>query len=313
MEVAVDGVKNQRNPLPRRRGREHALDVVNALADAWSRDRCSSKAAALAFYTIFSLAPILVIVIAVVGHFFDSSFAAQEMVAQTRALIGAAGANLLADLLAHSSSPQGGRTATLVALGVLFVGATGVFAELKDSLDEIWQVERAKVAGAWAMVRARLLSFGLVLVLAFLLLVSLAINATLALLMRQLSFLLGSAGTYVLQALSLAALLLVVTTLFAAIYKLLPEVALRWRDVTSAALLTALLFMFGNFAIGAYLGRLAVASTFGAAGSLAVLLLWVYYTAMIFFAGAELTRIWLIADDLPSARFRLFPHAAARA
>jgi membrane protein len=308
MEIPVTQVSADTRPT----GRGRAFEVAGALADAWSRDRCSSKAAALAFYTIFSLAPILVIVVAVAGYFFDASYAAQEIVDQTRALIGEAGSRLLADLLEHSRSPHGGRVATLVALGVLFVGATGVFAELKESLDEIWQVERHRVSGVWALVRSRLLSFGLVLVLAFLLLVSLAVNATLALLMRHLSSLLGIAGTYVLQAVSLAVLLAVVTALFAAIYKLLPEVTLRWRDVTSAALLTALLFMFGNFAIGAYLGQLAVASTYGAAGSLAVLLLWVYYTAMIFFAGAELTRIWLIADDLPSAQFHWFRHAPAR-
>jgi membrane protein len=282
------------------------LAVARALAEAWSRDRCSSKAAALSYYTAFSLAPILVIVVAIASYFVDSQVATRQIVLETRSLIGDAGSQLLAQLLEHANTQHDGQLATWIAFGALFVGATGVFAELKESLDQIWQVERPRVAGVWGMIRARLLSFGLVLVLAFLLLVSLAVNATLALLMNQLSAVLGVAGSYVLQGASLAVLLAVVTGLFAAIYKLLPEVDLRWRDVTTASLFTALLFLIGHFAIGAYLGRMAVASSYGAAGSLAVLLLWVYYTAMIFFAGAELTRIWLVAENVPAQQFHLF-------
>jgi membrane protein len=180
--------------------------------------------------------------------------------------------------------------AAALALFALLVGATTAFAELKDGLDELFCGARVVPEGVWATLRARLVSFGMVLVLAFLLLVSLAVNAALAVLSESV---LGADSAAALRWLSWAATLFVVAGLFAAIYKLLPDAELAWRDALLGASVTAALFLVGRFAIGLYLGNSAPASAFGAAGSLAVLLLWVYYSASVFFLGAEVTRLFI--------------------
>ena len=275
----------------------HAL---GRLAAAWAEDRCSRKAAALAFYTVFSLAPILVIVLAVAGLLVDASTLREAILDQARMLIGEPGAALLADLLrASSDAARGGLAAALAALALL-VGATTAFAELKDSLDELFGGARRAPQGLWSTVRARLLSFGLVLVLAFLLLVSLAVNAVLAVLSTSVLGIGADAG-WALRAVSWVATLVVVVGLFAAIYKLLPDAHLSWREALVGASVTALFFVAGRFAIGLYLGNSASASAFGAAGSLAVLLLWVYYSASIFFVGAEVTRLFIARRVRPRA------------
>lgn len=260
------------------------------LAAAWSEDRCGRKAAALAYYTAFSLAPILVIVLAVAGLLVETATLSAAVLDQTRMLIGDPGATLLGDLLAASRRENQGGGAAPAAFAALLVGATTAFAELKDSLDEILRVERRSPSGLWGLARSRLLSIGLILVLAFLLLVSLAVNAALAVIS---TWVVGADAGLLLRALSWFATLVVVSGLFAAIYKLLPERKLAWRDVILAAGVTGLLFMAGQLAIGVYLGNSAPASAFGAAGSLAVLLLWVFYSASIFFVGAEITRLFI--------------------
>ena len=267
-------------------------NALTRLASAWSEDRCGRKAAAVAYYTAFSLAPILVIVLAVAGLLVETTALSAAILDQIRMLIGEPGAALLGDLLAGSTRKDEGGWAALAAFVALLVGATTAFAELKDSLDEIFQVERRSPTGLWGLLRARLLSFGLVLVLAFLLLVSLAVNAVLAVISTRVIGL-GTETGWLVTGLSWMATLVVVFGLFAAIYKLLPEAQLAWRDVLLAAGVTALLFMVGRLAIGAYLGNSAPASAFGAAGSLAVLLLWVFYSASIFFIGAEITRLFI--------------------
>jgi len=267
-------------------------NALTLLASAWSEDRCGRKAAAVAYYTAFSLAPILVIVLAVAGLLVETTALSAAILDQMRMLIGEPGAALLGDLLAASTRQEEGGWAALAALVALLVGATTAFAELKDSLDEIFQVERRRPTGLWGLLRSRLLSFGLVLVLAFLLLVSLAVNAVLAVISTRVIGTGAEAG-WLLTGLSWFATLVVVIGLFAAIYKLLPEARLAWRDVVLAAGITALLLMVGRLAIGVYLGNSASASAFGAAGSLAVLLLWIFYSASIFFVGAEITRLFI--------------------
>ena len=277
---------------PRRAGFKRLWTALTLLARAWSEDRCSRKAAAVAYYTAFSLAPILVIVLAVAGLLVETTALSAAILDQMRMLIGEPGAALLGDLLAASTRQEEGGWAALAALVALLVGATTAFAELKDSLDEIFQVERRRPTGLWGLLRSRLLSFGLVLVLAFLLLVSLAVNAVLAVISTRVIGTGAEAG-WLLTGLSWFATLVVVIGLFASIYKLLPEARLAWRDVVLAAGITALLFMVGRLAIGVYLGNSAPASAFGAAGSLAVLLLWVFYSTSIFFVGAEITRLFI--------------------
>ena len=266
-----------------------AYRVLSDSLKAWIDHRGASKGAALAFYTLFSMTPILVLAIAVAGHFFGAEAAQGEIIAQLQGLVGPNGAQAIQALLAAARNPASGLVATIVSSVLLLVGATSVFAELKDSLDELWDIEQPLQSGIMALVRTRLLSFGLILVLAFLLLISLIVSAALAVLERYAGGIWSSSVT----ALSIQSSLLsfsVIACLFAVIYKMLPNVVLSWRDVWIGAVVTAALFSLGKYAIGLYLGNNAVASSFGAAGSVIALLLWVYYSAQIFFLGAEFTR-----------------------
>ena len=266
-----------------------AYRVLSDSLKAWIDHRGASKGAALAFYTLFSMTPILVLAIAVAGHFFGAEAAQGEIIAQLQGLVGPNGAQAIQALLAAARNPASGLVATIVSSILLLVGATSVFAELKDSLDELWDIEQPLQSGIMALVRTRLLSFGLILVLAFLLLISLIVSAALAVLGRYAGGIWSSSVT----ALSIQSSLLsfsVIACLFAVIYKMLPNVVLSWRDVWIGAVVTAALFSLGKYAIGLYLGNNAVASSFGAAGSVIALLLWVYYSAQIFFLGAEFTR-----------------------
>ncbi|WP_377701155.1 YihY/virulence factor BrkB family protein [Pseudoduganella sp. UC29_71] len=255
----------------------------------WLEHRASSKGAALAFYTMFSIAPILVLVIAIAGAFYGEQAAQGELFGQLRGLVGPQGAEALQAVLAGARNHEEGRLATLVAGALLLFGATTVFAELKASLDEIWQLPPLTQGTVWDTVRTRLLSFGMVLVLGFLLMVSLVVSAALALLEKYWNGLWSNAAL-ALSVINWIIGFLVIAAMFGVIYKLLPRIALSWRDVIIGALGTAALFTLGKYAIGAYIGNSGVANSFGAAGSLIALLLWVYYSAQIFFLGAEFAR-----------------------
>ncbi len=250
--------------------------------------RASSKAAALAFYTLFSMAPIVVLAIAVAGYFLGAQAAQGEIFAQLKTLVGPSGAAAIQNLVAGAKVPSGGG-ATALALFLLAIGATSVFAELKDSLDEIWNRQVPVPTGVLAVLRARILSFGLVLALSFLLLTSLVVNTSLALASHYWAGV-WAGSLWFFERLSTVVTFVVIASLFAVIYKMLPEVTLSWRDVAIGALTTAILFSLGEYAIATYLRSGAVNTSFGAAGSLAVLLIWVYYSAQVFFLGAEFTR-----------------------
>lgn len=262
--------------------------LVNSVTE-WIDQRCASKGAALAFYTLFSMAPVLVLVIAIAGEVFGVEAAQGEIFAQLKGLVGPLGAQAVQALVANARNPASGWIAAAVASGLLLVGATTVFAELKDSLDEIWKVPPVRQSGLIGFLRVRLLSFGIVLVLAFLLLVSLVVSAALAVLERVLGGIWTSVA-FVLQPAATVFSFGVIATLFATIYKILPGIRLSWRDVWIGAIGTAGFFILGKFAIGAYLGNSGVANSYGAAGSIVALLLWVYYSAQLFFLGAQFTR-----------------------
>ena len=267
---------------------------------AWIEHRAGSKGAALAFYTLFSMTPILILAIAGAGYFFGAEAAQGEIIAQLEGLVGRNGAQAIQALLAGAQDPASGLVATLVASVLLLVGATSVFVELKGSLDELWGIEPPKGLAIVVFLRTRLRSFGLVLVLAFLLLVSLVLSAALAVLERYAGGILG--GSYgILAALSSVLAFGVIACLFAVIYKVLPDAQLAWRDVWIGAAVTAGLFSLGKYAIGLYMGNSGVATSFGASGSLIALLLWVYYSAQIFFLGAEFTRQYAL-DSHPDRR-----------
>lgn len=256
---------------------------------SWIDHRAASKGAALAFYTLFSLTPILVLAIAVAGYVFGAEAAQGEIVSQVQDLVGPNGAQAIQALLAAARNPASGMVATLIASVLLLLGATSVFAELKGSLDELWGIGKPCRSPFGLLLRTRLLSFGLVLVLAFLLLVSLVVSASLAILERYAHGMVGSSAAAIATISSFISFG-VIACMFAIIYKTLPDAPLSWRDVWIGAAFTAALFSLGKYAIGLYLGNSGVASSFGAAGSLIALLLWVYYSAQIFFLGAEFTR-----------------------
>ena len=259
--------------------------VVAASAKAWLRHRAPSKGAALAFYALFSMAPILILAIAIAGRVLDPRSAQSEAFRHLQHLLSPTLAQAVQSLVQGAQAPGSGRTATGVALVLLAVGATSVFAELKDSLDEIWQQQTPMPTGILTVVRTRLLAFLLIVVLACLLLASLAANAFL-----------GLARVLLNGALAYPALLppaitfLTLVGLFATINKVLPETRISWGDALVGACFTGVLFEAGRNLIGLYLGLTALGSSFGAAGSLAALLVWVYYSAQIFFLGAEFTR-----------------------
>lgn len=265
------------------------VHVMRCAVTEWLSHRASSKGAALAFYTLFSLAPILVLVIAIAGFFYGTDAAQGQLLDELRGLVGKQGAETIQAILAGARNKESGKLATMIATGLLLIGATSAFAELKDSLDEIWDVPPPKDATWWDTVRTRLLSFGLILTLGLLLMFTLVVSAALSVVEKYLGGMWHSA-TIVLGWVAWAFSFLVIAVMFGAIYKLLPRVKLSWHDVTIGALGTAIMFTLGKFAIGLYIGNSGTASSFGAAGSLIALLLWVYYSAQIFFLGAEFAR-----------------------
>jgi len=265
------------------------VHVMRCAVTEWLAHRASSKGAALAFYTLFSLAPILVLVIAIAGFFYGTDAAQGQLLDELRGLVGQQGAETIQAILAGARNKESGKLATIIATVLLLIGATSAFAELKDSLDEIWDVPPPKDATWWDTVRTRLLSFGLILTLGLLLMFTLVVSAALTVLEKYLGGVWHSA-TIILGWVAWAISFLVIAVMFGAIYKLLPRVRLSWHDVTIGALGTAILFTLGKFAIGLYIGNSGTASSFGAAGSLIALLLWVYYSAQIFFLGAEFAR-----------------------
>jgi membrane protein len=267
--------------------------VMKCAVTEWIDHRAASKGAALAFYSLFSLAPILVLVIAVAGFFYGTEAAQGQLMGQLRGLLGAQGAETIQSIVAGARNKDSGLFATIVASVLLVVGATSAFSELKDSLDEIWDAPPPKSAGWWVTVRTRLLSFGVILTLGLLLMTSLVVSAALNVVEKYIGGLWHDA-TVILGWVASGFSFLVIATMFGAIYKLLPRIKLSWHDVTIGALGTALMWTLGKFAIGLYIGNSGTANSFGAAGSLIALLLWVYYSAQIFFLGAEFARQYAI-------------------
>jgi membrane protein len=267
-------------------------DLVKEVATSWLDDYVPSMGAALAYYTMFSLAPLLLIVVSVAGLVFGEDAARGEILAQLQGLMGERGASALQDLLASARGPAEGLTATAVGLVLLLVGASTVFAELQDALDRIWRVPgRLRKSGWLTLVRARLMAFGMVLAVGLLLIVSVGISVMLAAVSRRLDPVFGSWQTMVEVGNTISGFLLV-AFMFGLIYKVVPRQRVLVADVWLGALLAALLFTGGKYVIGAYIGRSDVASGFGAAGSLAVVLLWVYFSAQILLMGAEFTCVY---------------------
>ena len=251
----------------------------------------SRLGAALAFYTIFAIAPLFVIVLAIAGLWFGEEAARHELFSQISGLVGSEGGQAIQALVSAAQKPQTSAWATVIAVTTLIVGATGVFVELQDAINSVWGVRRLPGRGLRNFVKDRLLSFALVVGIGFLLLVSLVLSAGLSALGKFMAGLLPAQAA-IWQGVNFVVSFGVITLLFAMIFKVLPDVKLAWRDVWIGATLTALLFNLGKLLVGLYLGRSSVTSAYGAAGSLVIVLLWVYYSAQILFFGAKFTQLY---------------------
>ena len=272
---------------------ETIWELLKATVSQWKQDQASLMAAALAYYTIFSLAPLLIIVIAIAGTVFGEQAAKGELVTQMQDLIGKDGAQLIQTALENASQvkPNQGLIPTLINIGFLLSGATVVFGQLQNSLNIIWEVQTKPGNGIKDFFRKRFLSFSMVLVIAFLLLVSLVISTVLVILGNYLRGLIPG-FTYLWQLLNFLISFGIVTLLFAMIFKILPDAKIAWIDVWMGAAITAILFNIGKSLLGLYLGKTSLASIYGAAGSLVIILTWVFYSAQILFLGAEFTQVY---------------------
>lgn len=266
--------------------------LLVAAGNAWVDDHCSSMGAALAYYTLFSIAPLLLIAVSVAGLVFGAEAARGELYEQLAGLVGAANARTVQDMLESLNQPRKGVISALAGAGAMAIGATTVFAELRSSMDHIWRAPIAAPSGIFSWLRVRLLSLGMVLGIGFLLMVSLIVSAALSALSRWAAPWFGHDVLIAASALNLVVSFAFVMALFAMLYKWLPHVHLAWRDVWIGAAATALLFTIGKWLIGLYIGRSGVTSVFGAAASLVVLMLWVYFSAQIFLFGAEITSVY---------------------
>jgi membrane protein len=271
---------------------KRVFKLVKDAVSEWQEDNVPLFAAALAYYTIFSLAPLLVIAIAIAGAFFGEEAAQREIAGQIQGMVGKEGAEAIQAMIQNANKPNaGGAIATLFSVVTLLLGASGVFGQLQTALNTIWEVKPKPSQGIKSFLQARFLSFAMVVVIGFLLLVSLVLSAILAGISNFFgSFLpaLTALGVILNFVLSFA----ITTFLFAAIYKFLPDVKVPWRNLWVGAAVTSFLFSIGRFLIGLYLGNSAVGSTYGSAGSLIVILVWVFYSAQILLIGAEFTQVY---------------------
>jgi membrane protein len=279
---------------------KQALALTKQSISSWSDDYAPSMGAALSYYTLFSIAPLLIIVISLAGLFFGADAVRGVIFAQLQALMGDEGAKAIQEMLSTTSEPKTGAIASAASIIGLMIGATTVFNELQSDLDRIWRAPaRVQKSGIWTLLRTRLLSFGMILGVAFLLAVSLILSAAVATMGKWYGAWFGGweALAHILDLVLNFALL---TAVFAMIYKMIPRVHVGWHDVWIGAGVTALLFTLGKFLIGLYLGKSDMTSSFGAAGSMVLVMVWVYYSSQIFLFGAEFT--WVYANTYGSRR-----------
>jgi membrane protein len=272
--------------------RKSIWQFLKTTINEWSEAEPFQLAAALSYYTLFSLAPLLLIAIGVAGFVFGREAAQNQIVETLQGMIGQDSAKTVQEMIqASNEKPKTGMISTIIGFGALLFGAGGVVGQLQTSLNKMWEVTPKPGQGIWGFLRQRFFSFAMVLAIGFLLLVSLVVTAVLSSFTGMLRSLLGDA-TLIAHVVDILVSFGFVTLLFALIYKYVPDVEIEWRDVWVGAALTAILFTVGKYIIGLYIGTSGVSSTFGAAGSLITILVWVYYSSLIFFLGAEFTRVY---------------------
>jgi len=272
-------------------GSRAVWDLLKRTFSEWNEHKAPRLAAALAFYTMFTLAPLLIVAIAVAGLAFGEQAARGQIIGQIQGLVGAESAQAIQNFLEQVNAPKSNLVVTVIGLGTLLLGEWWVFGELQDALNTIWEVVPKPGRSLLEVLRVRFISFTMMLAIGFLLLVSLVVSAVLS---AFGTFLVGLLPDFqmLLQALNFVISFAVITLLFAMIYKVVPDLTIAWGDVWIGAAVTALLYTIGKYLIGVYLGTSSTASAYGAAGSLVVILVWVYYSAQILFLGAEFTRVY---------------------
>ena len=283
---------------------QNFYQLLKQAAADWSEDNAARLAAALAYYTVLSIAPLLILATAVVGLVLGDDAARGEVASELSSIVGPQAGQGLQTVLKEAKSPEGGVISSIISVVVLLFGASGVFGELQSALNTIWEVKPKPGQGLMGFIRTRFFSFTMVLSVAFLLLVSLVLSAGLSAVGGFFEHLLPG-GEAVWQVLNFVISFAVISALFALIFKVVPDVQVAWRDVRMGAVFTALLFTIGKMLLGLYLGRASVASPYGAAGSVVVLVIWVYYAAQILFMGAEFTQVYARAHGAelkPSAQ-----------
>lgn len=267
------------------------IDLLKETYSEWSEDKASRLAAAIAYYTAFSMAPLIILTLVILGLFFQSDVAESHIMAQITSMVGEDGASVFQDIMQNASRPSGLTAAAIIGIATLLFGASGVFGALQDAMNTVWGVAPKPGRGLWGMIESRFLSFTMVLGLGFLLLVSLVLSAALG---AMSEFVSSYFEEYVIigQILNFLISFGFITLLFAMIFKILPDVEIAWGDVWIGAIVTSLLFTVGKFLIGLYLGQQSFGSTYGAAGSILIVLLWIYYSAQILLLGAEFTQVY---------------------
>lgn len=258
-------------------------------------DNAFKLSASLSYYTVFALAPLLIIIISLTGIFFGRDAMQDRIYMQLKGLVGSEAAMQVQDIIQNIHNTESSTTGAIVGIIILFIGATGVFTEMQDSINYIWSV-KAKPKRSWVKyILNRLLSFSLILGMAFLLLVSLVVNAVLNLLSDYLMRLLPQYTVQLFFVLNTFIILLVISGLFAVIFKVLPDAIIEWRDAIMGSVFTALLFLLGKFLINYYIGKANLGITYGTAASIVIILVWVYYSALILFFGAEFTKMYALS------------------
>jgi membrane protein len=265
--------------------------LLKATFEEWKEDDALTWGAALSYYSVLSLAPLLLILLSVAGLVFGKEGVEGQVMDQIRRLMGSQGAEAVAAILENADRPGVGSFAAVAGIVMLLLGASGVFAQLQKALNDMWEIEPAPDQGLKALVRARLLAFGIVLAIGFLLIIALVVSAGISAMATYADENLPG-GSVLAHVINLVLSVVILAFLFGLIYKFLPDVRIAWKDVMVGAVCTAALFTLGKFLIGLYLGHSSVGSSYGAAGSLVVVLVWVYYSSQIFFFGAELTQVW---------------------
>ena len=286
-------VKFSRKPLGKARNPRSIRELIALFKDtasAWSDDNASRLAAALACYTLLSIAPLIVLSVAIAGMVFGREAAQGQIAGELGSVVGAEGATAIQSIVANAKNPESGLLASVGGIAVLLFGASGVFGELQAAMNTVWEVEPKPGRGIWGVIKDRFFSFTMVLGVGFLLLVSLVVSAALAAVGSYLSHAVPLAPVW--QLLNLVISLGVTALIFALMFKVIPDVKIAWRDVALGAAVTAVLFSLGRLLLGLYIGRSSVSSAYGAAGSLVALVLWVYYSGQIFLFGAEFTQVY---------------------